>query len=672
MNSNIHQGLPQGPPTRVAKIREIFGHGLVLVPTKWGTKIPIQKGYTEFGQEKMSDPQHIELLENNNIAILTGPKSGDLVSIDFDDDAAFEQFRTCNPQLCSTVTSRASRGCNLWYRLKGEYPEGVSKLINESEEEIGEWRAGRGITIVDGQHPEGVTYQIFSSDPLLEAPFGDIQWPEGWVKVPGRVDPFNDLVGEFGPPVLEGKQGGLQLNESFVAGWIATEREILYALETQQFLHYEEPEGIWKVMPNQVVNKLIADYLGRLARENDIDTVHFKKKATVINSVRGQLEAEVACEFYRAITPQGWRSFAASNTKVALILPSDEMQAEICELPFSPGDRLIAKSRANYEVNATCPRFRNEVLAPFLEPDDIRLLQKMFGLVLAGDNELQKILLLEGPGGTSKGVVTRVLDQILGSKLVTELRTDHLGSRFETSRYRGKRLLAGRDVDPDFLRSSSATRLKALTGGDRLSTESKNSNEFEDIEGVFHVIITSNSPLLLRVDEDASAWKRRLVIVPFHDSGQPFKIIQKFEEELIREEGPGILKWMLDGALLAFSDIDRYGTIALTPHQEARVDARVRASDSVAFFADECLVPHNEREMSSQQLLDAYSGFCESLGLHAVTQAEFYRKMKSIIESRFGDSVRYTENVQGDGGRGRGYRGLALKSRSSEEPQQHG
>ncbi|MCB1090119.1 MAG: hypothetical protein KDL87_01215 [Verrucomicrobiae bacterium] len=643
-----------------------------MIPTEWGTKKPMQKGYTNFTLEKMSDPQHLALLERKNIAILTGAKSGNLISVDFDDDAAYQQFRACNPQLCSTVMTRASRGCNLWYRLKGQYPEGVSKLVNESGMEIGEWRAGNGITIVDGLHPSGVRYEVSSPGGVLEVSFDQIKWPEDWNKVPGRVDPFDVLAEEYGPPVLEGKQGGLQLNESFLAGWIAAETEIRYALESKKFYRYEEAEGIWKAQPKQVVDKLIAEYFARLARENNLGAVHFKKKATVINSVRSQLEAEVACRFYRANTPQEWRSFAARNTKVALILPSDKMQADLCKLPFSPRDRLIEKSCVDFVAGTACPRFLNEVLAPFLEPDDIVLLQKMLGLVLAGDNELQKILLLEGPGGTSKGVVTRVHDRVLGPKLVTELRTDHLGSRFETNRYRGKRLLAGRDVNPDFLRSNSAARLKALTGGDRLSTESKGSNEFEDIEGNFHVIITSNSPLLLRIDEDSSAWRRRLVIVPFHESERPFKIIQKFEEQLLREEGPGILRWMLDGALLAFSDINTNGTIALTAKQEARVDARVRASDSVAFFADECLVPACGGEVLSQKLLDAYLCFCESLALTAVTPAEFYRKIRSIIELRCGERVQYTENLLSEGSRGRGYRGLVLKPRTSENSPPHG
>lgn len=672
MNTTIQQGFPQVPPSRVAVLREIFGDTTVMIPTHWGTKKPMQTGYTDFALDQMKDPRHLGLLEENNIAILTGPNSGDLISIDFDDDEALEQFRACNHELCFTVASRASRGCNLWFRMLGEYPVGVLKLENESGKEIGEWRAGNGITIVDGLHPTGVQYWISSDVPLRKVRFNEIQWPENWIKVPGRIDPFEELALKYGAPALEGKHGGLQLNESFVAGWIAMELEIKYSLETGQFYEYEDSEGLWKVVPKPVVNKVVADYLARLARENKLDTVHFKKKAAVINSVRAQLEAEVACEFFRPCVLPGWRAFGVSNTMVAIVPPSPGVKAGLYALPFSPAYRLVEKSAVSYDRNAACPRFLNEVMAPFLEPDDIILLQKMFGLVIAGDNELQKIGLLEGPGGTSKGVATRILDRCLGPKLVTELRTDHLGSRFETSRYRGKRLLAGRDVDPGFLRSNAASRLKALTGGDRLSMETKNSNDVDDIDGNFHVIITSNSPLLLRVDDDASAWRRRLVILPFHESAKPFKPIPKFEDELLRDEGSGILKWLLDGALLAFADVSNYGTIALTARQESRVDARVSASDSVSFFADECLVPMHGRELSSQHLLDAYSAFCESLALAAVVPAEFYRKVKLQIESRFGGMVHYTENLQGEGGRGRGYRGVALKARTSAGLPPHG
>jgi len=48
------------------------------------------------------------------------------------------------------------------------------------------------------------------------------------------------------------------------------------------------------------------------------------------------------------------------------------------------------------------------------DPDWITLLQEMFGYALSGDTSLQKIMLLVGPTRAGKGVIARVLTNLLG------------------------------------------------------------------------------------------------------------------------------------------------------------------------------------------------------------------------------------------------------------------
>jgi len=205
--------------------------------------------------------------------------------------------------------------------------------------------------------------------------------------------------------------------------------------------------------------------------------------------------------------------------------------------------------------------------------------------------------------------------------------------------------------------------LKKLTGGDTLSTEFKNANEFEDLKGDFHVVITSNSPLLLRIDDDSTAWDRRLVIIPFREpiSGLS-KRISKFEVVLLKEEGPGILNWMLEGAQLALTDVLEHGTIALTSTQKARVSCRVRVSDTVGCFVEDGLVLAADHCISSQQLLEAYQRFCLDKALSCEPDRVFLTRAKSLIENRFDGRVAYSENIKDVGGSShlRGYRGIAV------------
>ena len=94
------------------------------------------------------------------------------------------------------------------------------------------------------------------------------------------------------------------------------------------------------------------------------------------------------------------------------------------------------------------------------------------------------------------------------------LRTDHLKDRFELFAYVGKTLLAGKDVAGNFLNLEGSHIVKALCGGDLLDAEKKNGGRMQ-IKGDYNILITSNSRLWLKLDGDAGAWERRLLIVEY-------------------------------------------------------------------------------------------------------------------------------------------------------------
>ncbi len=661
INNTIQGGFQQPPFPRVERVRTTFGYDTILIPTRPGTKEPFQKGYPGFGIEKMSDPEHLALLEKSNIAILTGSASGNLISIDFDDDGAYEEFRILNPHLCETRRTIGARGCNLWYRISGEYPKGIKKLWGRRDSPVGELRAGDCITVVDGKHPKGMEYRIDTQFLLRIISFEDIRWPADWSGITEKVDPFDELTRKHGPPMLVGERGTVQLNEAFIGAWIRKENHLAFAKEDERFYMYDEAAGIWPVRSAREVDRLIHDYIARLASENELDRVHFQNRSGIAASIRNQLAALSSQAFFVPFRADGWIAFPANNTVVAVIPASSEVPENLAAIQFEPSYRFVAKSEVDFVAGVGCPRFLGELLCPVLQPDDILLLQKMVGLALVGENDVQKFLLLEGKGDLGKGVLVRVIQKVMGGTLTTELRTRHLEGRFETSRFLGKRLLLGHDVQADFLNTKSASLLKALTGGDSVSTEAKGSNGTADLNGRLHVFITSNAPLLVRVEADASAWRRRLVIIPFHPpAGVLTKRIPRFEDVLIREEGPGILNWMLRGALAAWADIRETGTIRTTPEQSRRVEDRVRASDTVGVFVEERLSVLPEGGVASQTLWEAYLSFCRERGFAAVVERVFLTQIRGVMEARWGGHVQATENLIHNGVRCRGYRGVGV------------
>ena len=164
-------------------------------------------------------------------------------------------------------------------------------------------------------------------------------------------------------------------------------------------------------------------------------------------------------------------------------------------------------------------------------------------------NLAQKIMIMTGTPGGGKSTLLEVIEAVVGPANVCQLRTEHLSDRFEISRFLRKTTLTGKDVTGHFFQTAGAHVLKALVGHDLLSAERKGSNREFQIQGEFGVAVSCNSRLRVKLDGDIDAWRRRLLIVRY-EKPKPKERILDFAKKLLTEEASGILRWMVDGAIM--------------------------------------------------------------------------------------------------------------------------
>jgi len=334
-------------------------------------------------------------------------------------------------------------------------------------------------------------------------------------------------------------------------------------------------------------------------------------------------------------------------------------------LAFSPSYHCRNKLAVPYDASAGCPLFLETLLQPALDADDINLLQRWCGLALLGENLAQRLLLLTGTAGGGKGAFVRVVCGVIGAGNLASLRTDLLTERFELGRFLGRTLLYGADVPDDFLNKRSAGVLKALTGGDPVTVEFKNSNEQPELTCRFNVIITSNSRLTVHLEGDSDAWRRRLAIVKY-EKPKPAKVIPDLSERILREEGAGVLNWMLAGlAQLRAADWQLH----LNTRQQARVDDLLLESDSHGQFAIRCLRKDGNATLTLTDAFAAYVEFCNDNGWAAITRNRFGRLMPEVVVQKFGAAIR-RDIKDSDGKQQQGWKGIRLlpaPERSQEE-----
>src|SRR6185503_16122510 len=144
--------------------------------------------------------------------------------------------------------------------------------------------------------------------------------------------------------------------------------------------------------------------------------------------------------------------------------------------------------------------------------------------------------------------------------------------------------LIGVDVDPDFLSTKGAAVIKGLVGGDYFDAEQKFGTGSFRLQGNFNVLITSNARLRVRLVGDVDAWRRRLTVIRF-EGPPPQHKIPDFGAYLVLIEGPGILRWMLEGAAMVLAEIPATGgDFILTDRQKGVVDSLLAESDSLRHF----------------------------------------------------------------------------------------
>ena len=182
------------------------------------------------------------------------------------------------------------------------------------------------------------------------------------------------------------------------------------------------------------------------------------------------------------------------------------------------------------------------------DPELIDFIQRAAGYALTGETSEHKMFFLYGSGRNGKSVLLNTLSWIWGdysgrapSTVFLDSRTEHHST--EIAGLKGKRLVAASELPRGKTWNESV--IKDLTGGDYQTARFMRQDFFEFKPEMTLFIAGNTQPSFRGVDV---AIKSRVVLVPFTVTIPPEKCDQNLEQSL-KEEGPEILRWAIDGAL---------------------------------------------------------------------------------------------------------------------------
>jgi putative DNA primase/helicase len=250
-------------------------------------------------------------------------------------------------------------------------------------------------------------------------------------------------------------------------------------------------------------------------------------------------------------------------------------------------------------------------------------LQRMIGYCLTGSIREHALFFLYGTGANGKTVFLSTVGAALGeyaktAPISTFMATGNEQHPTDLAGLRGARLVTA--IETEDGRRWAESKIKALTGGDKIAARFMRQDFFEFAPQFKLVIAGNHKPGLRSVDE---AIRRRLHLIPFNVT-IPAEERDKQLGEKLRKEWPAILRWAVDGCV-------EWQRQDLNP-PAAVVDATAEylsTEDRITTWIEDCCAVGRQYSATAGELYRSWVLWCESAGEKPGSQKRFSQNLES-------------------------------------------
>ncbi|MGF1430172.1 phage/plasmid primase, P4 family [Kitasatospora sp. LaBMicrA B282] len=258
----------------------------------------------------------------------------------------------------------------------------------------------------------------------------------------------------------------------------------------------------------------------------------------------------------------------------------------------------------------------------------IGFLQLLLGYSVTGDVGGQVMPFLFGSGKNGKSVLLDVLMKLLGDYADAAppgflMARPYEGHPTDLAELHGRRVIVCSEVKPGD--RFDEARVKLLTGGDRIKAR-RMRQDFFSFEPTHKLWLLGNHRP--EVGTGGFAFWRRMRLIPFERVVSDDRKIDNLADILVREEGPGIINWLIEGAR-------RYlgGDRDLTGPERVRIatTAYAETEDHTGrFLGENCRLDPGSRAEQAQ-LYAAYKSWCHNEGAPALSSRAFAARVREVV-----------------------------------------
>lgn len=293
--------------------------------------------------------------------------------------------------------------------------------------------------------------------------------------------------------------------------------------------------------------------------------------------------------------------------------------------PTRPDDWCTRTTTCPADPDQPTPRWQAFLEQTFAGHSDIiGYIQRLAGYSAGGQITHHILPFLHGAGGNGKSVFLDVLTTILGDYATTAPAAFLMAGGNDESaiaRLAGQRLVICSEIDQR-ARFDEA-KIKLLTGGDRLTSRFLYGQYFT-FKPTHHLWLMGNHQP--RVEAGGNSFWRRLRLIPFTNTVPETDRIETLAQQLVDTEGPGILAWIIQGAIdnHAAGLRDPETVLAATREYAAEEDALGQFVTERLHIGGGDLVRVNTADVRR-----AYQAWCRDNAEHELNQTAFGRELKA-------------------------------------------
>ncbi|MGM0636381.1 MAG: DNA primase family protein [Bacteroidota bacterium] len=355
----------------------------------------------------------------------------------------------------------------------------------------------------------------------------------------------------------------------------------------------------------------LQDFLAKIARKSGLgktDAEYYKFKMNLYEQFMSSSRLE-----------------KKANTKTLINLNNGTLEIKSNKFKlrdYDPDDFLTYRLNFDYDPEEKSPMFQSFIDDVLPDKSLQKILAEYIGSVFIPNSELklEKVLFLYGTGSNGKSVVFEIIQALLGTNNVSSISLSKLTTCPNARLQLQNKLLNFSSEKGDI---GDIDTFKKLVSREPIDVKVL----YQNISQMYNYAkLMFNCNDFIKKNEYTNGYFRRFLFIPFDKTIKEKDQDKKLATKIIANELPGILNWILEGAVRLYENEN----FSPSKRSDELLKTFRRESDSVMMFKEDFELKPSTNEVNVTELFNKYREFCFSNGFKPCARNTFSTRLKSI------------------------------------------